>query len=149
MRVMFNKIDTNTDDLIDWDDFSEFMLLRAEGQKLMKESDETQLFETSISQGLNTPHMDAIMRIHYSTASKRFVTVSRDSTVCYWSESLRLQRVFKSVGIKSDFKKNEYKSIKNLLKQKWAQDFLMMENLYSMAIATDDHEISIYGMFYH
>jgi hypothetical protein len=30
-------------------------------------------------------------------------------------------------------------------RQKWALDFVLMENLYSLAIATDDHEIAVYG----
>ena len=29
--------------------------------------------------------------------------------------------------------------------QRWSLDFVVMENLYSLAISTDDHEISIYG----
>jgi hypothetical protein len=77
------------------------MLLRAEGQKIMKETDETQLFVTDLASGsriINTPHMDAILRIQYSQNSRKFISVSRDSTVCYWSENLRLQRQFKSVG---------------------------------------------------
>jgi WD40 repeat protein len=31
------------------------------------------------------------------------------------------------------------------LRQRWALDFVLMENLYSIAISTDDHEISFYG----
>ena len=101
MLILFNKIDANTDNLIDWDDFSEFMLLRAEGQKIMKEEAETQLFSEdagSRSEPIQTPHRDMICKLHYSPQSKRFLTVSKDGTVCYWSEHLRLLRSFKNVG---------------------------------------------------
>lgn len=98
MRALFNKIDVDTDDRINWDDFSEFMLLRAEGQKQMKEESETQLFVVDGQAPHPTPHRDFICKIHYSPSARRFVTVSRDSTIAYWSETLRLQRSFKNVG---------------------------------------------------
>ena len=40
---------------------------------------------------------------------------------------------------------SEQQTIKSLMKQRWVHDFALMETIYSLAIATDDHEISIYG----
>jgi hypothetical protein len=168
MRALFNKIDADTDDKIDWDDFSEFMLLRAEGQKQMREESETQLFVVDGQDPHPTPHRDFICKILYSPSARRFVTVSRDSTIAYWSDTLRLQRSFKNVGYvifqitvdspllitqrhrgryKMDPKKTppEQQTVKSLMRQRWVQDFALMEPIYSIAIATDDHEISIYG----
>ena len=104
MRYLFNKIDVDTDGYIDWDDFSDYMLLRAQGKKLMKEESENQLFTTEygtvfgLAQPLSTPHRDNILKIHFSLAWKRFLTVSKDGTVCQWSENLKLLRSFKNVG---------------------------------------------------
>jgi Ca2+-binding EF-hand superfamily protein len=44
MESLFMKIDTDLNGIISWDDFSNYMLLRAEGEKNMKEDAESQLF---------------------------------------------------------------------------------------------------------
>lgn len=83
------------------------MLLRAQEQKLMQDEANNQLFDldygsaSRFADPLSTPHRDNILKINYSPANKRFLTVSKDGTVCSWSENLRLLKSFKNVGYSS------------------------------------------------
>ena len=101
---LFNKIDVDTDGLIDWDDFTDYILLRGKEQKIMQDEANNQLFDIDhggafrFSDPVSTPHRDNILKINYSPASKRFLTVSKDGTVCFWSEKFRLLKLFKNVG---------------------------------------------------
>ncbi|KAJ3044600.1 hypothetical protein HDV00_001526 [Rhizophlyctis rosea] len=111
MDVLFMKIDANTDDAIDWDEFSTFMLLRAEGQTAMREAAETRLFNADAMGRIITPHKEPINKILYLSVNKRFMTCSRDGTVCYWSEKLKLQRCYDKIGskrIQAPLKKNGF-----------------------------------------
>lgn len=102
LNHLFMKIDANTDNYIDWDDFSTFMLMRAEGQKKMKEEAENQLFEIEPSIlhriPLPTPHKDLIGIIIFLPHVRKYLTCSRDGTITYWSDRLKVQRTFKQVG---------------------------------------------------
>jgi Ca2+-binding EF-hand superfamily protein len=69
MESLFMKIDTDLNGIISWDDFSNYMLLRAEGEKTMREEEETQLFrldQTKLHRlPLITLHKDHIGKIVY------------------------------------------------------------------------------------
>jgi hypothetical protein len=101
LQTLFNKIDVDSRNRITWDEFSEFMLTRSEGQKNMREEDETQLFvsdQGGHSGPIQTPHRDMIIQIRYNPTTKRFISVSRDGTVCYWNDHFRMQRCYKNIG---------------------------------------------------
>ncbi|KAL3896268.1 MAG: hypothetical protein SGCHY_004183 [Lobulomycetales sp.] len=99
MKSLFLKIDTDLDGIISWDDFSNFMLLRAEGEKSMKEEAESHLFNMDTSElhryPLQTPHRDAIGKIIYVPSLKRYITIGKDGIICYYSEHLKLVRKFR------------------------------------------------------
>ena len=91
----------DTDNYINWDDFSSFMLLRAEGQKHMLEETELNLFETLESQPIsrnNSTHKEMIIKVQHIPSLKRIMTCCREGTICYWNEDLKLQRKFLNAG---------------------------------------------------
>ena len=102
MRLLFLQIDANTDNHVDWDEFSTFMLVRAEKQTKMIEESTTQLFDVPSPLNpipkIQTPHREAIIAIIFIPTLKKYVTCSREGTVCYWSDRLKLQRSFQYVG---------------------------------------------------
>jgi hypothetical protein len=101
LEQLFMKIDVNTDNLIDWDDFSSYMLLRAEGKKAMKEALETMLFDCSSSRSgypMPTYHKEMIVRVQYLQNTRRYMTCCKEGTICYWSEAFKIQRYFKNAG---------------------------------------------------
>jgi hypothetical protein len=101
MRVLFMKIDANTDNAVDWDEFSTFMLLRAEGENEMAEEEDKILFDqdavNNVRSHVVTPHRDLIKKIIYIPQMNKYLTCSRDGTVCFWSESLKLQRCLRNL----------------------------------------------------
>ncbi|KAJ1533653.1 EF-hand calcium binding domain 8, partial [Nowakowskiella sp. JEL0078] len=155
MMILFMKIDANTDNSIDWDEFSTFMLLRAEGQNSMREDEETALFNTDpLSRrkfNFPTPHKDMIEKILWLPNLKRYITCSREGTVCYWSDKLKVQRTFRNVGAEINanllLKKGKIKDIPQSTRAsqfRWVHDMVYLENVSKIATASDDHQITIY-----
>ncbi|KAI9207639.1 WD40-repeat-containing domain protein [Polychytrium aggregatum] len=156
MSHLFMKIDANIDDSVDWDEFSTFMLLQAEGHNKMKEEAETQLFDTEVRRSaLLTPHKDAIVRILFLKKSSRYVTCSREGTICHWGDRLKLQRSFSNVGfvpiegleessMKSAQKAKKGNKIPRNTEVRWTHDCTYMDNLNKIALASDDHHVTIY-----
>ncbi|KAJ3092125.1 hypothetical protein HK100_007012, partial [Physocladia obscura] len=111
MGLLFMQIDANTDDAVDWDEFSTFMLLRDDRKSRMLEEASTTLFDTPANSNGNNnnnnagppkiiaaPHHDAIVAVLHLTSARRFVTASREGTVCFWSDKFRLQKTYFNVG---------------------------------------------------
>ncbi|KAI8898271.1 WD40-repeat-containing domain protein [Globomyces pollinis-pini] len=155
MVTMFMKIDSNTDNLIDWDDFSTYMLLRAEGQKQMIEAQEIQLFEVDENNSkrhtTNTQHREMIVRVQYIESMKRYMTVCREGTICYWNERLKLQRSFKNAAQLYIEKKKGFgfDTVKDPTTfegtpYRWINDAIYMESIQKIAVASDDHHITFY-----
>ncbi|KAJ3045801.1 WD40 repeat domain 95, partial [Rhizophlyctis rosea] len=151
MDVLFMKIDANTDDAIDWDEFSTFMLLRAEGQTAMREAAETRLFNADTMTKIVTPHRETINKILYLSGHKRFMTCSRDGTVCYWSDKMKLQRSYKNIGARRPQSPNKKKGFSpappkvfGQPHQRWVHDCIYMEDTSKVVMSSDDHEVTIY-----
>ncbi|KAJ3279292.1 hypothetical protein HK104_001582, partial [Borealophlyctis nickersoniae] len=153
MDLLFMKIDANTDDAIDWDEFSTFMLLRAQGQTAMQEAAETRLFDVDGRSRIGTPHKELVNRILVIPGVRRLVTCSREGTVCYWSDGLKLQRCFKNVAAKrpqsapSSRKKGFAPVAPRLaggIHDRWIHDCIYIESMNKIAIASDDHEVTLY-----
>ncbi|KAJ3174490.1 hypothetical protein HDU87_007183 [Geranomyces variabilis] len=65
MGLLFCQVDANMDEAVDWDEFSTFMLLRAEGQSIMREQAEMQLFDEVSARTPVSPHRDTVVRISW------------------------------------------------------------------------------------
>ncbi|KAI8923511.1 WD40-repeat-containing domain protein [Entophlyctis helioformis] len=150
MSILFMKIDANTDNAIDWDDFSTYMLLRAEGQKLMREEAETKLFDAeSTRHPIATAHKDVIVRIQFIDSLKRYMSCSREGTLCYWNDRLKLQRAYRNAGQprNEQIDGNSKKTVKTgpgSQHHRWIHDAVFMDNVNKVALASDDHQITIY-----
>ena len=101
MGLLFMQIDANTDNEVDWDEFSTFILLREERQSKMRDDATIQLFDVPTNMmsfpKFQTRHRDAIVSIIFMQNPSRFITCSREGTVCYWTEKLKLQRLFNGI----------------------------------------------------
>ncbi|KAI8610964.1 hypothetical protein BC830DRAFT_1143331 [Chytriomyces sp. MP71] len=157
MALLFMKIDANTDNAIDWEEFSTFMLLRAERQSQMQEEAITQLFE--VPNPMNptprhiSPHRESIVNVLYLEHNRKYVTCSREGTVCFWSDKFRLQKCYLNVGLKTltldgrEVMKLLGTNKNNPLLDRetpWIHDILHMKPLNKYAIASDNHEITFY-----
>jgi hypothetical protein len=65
LTLLFMKIDANCDDLINWDEFSSYILMRSEGQKSMKEQGDSALVEeeSNLKRHVPTNHKEMIVRV--------------------------------------------------------------------------------------
>lgn len=63
--LMFMKIDVNCDDLINWDEFSSYILMRSEGQKSMRDQGDGALVEeeSNLKRHVSTHHKEMIVRV--------------------------------------------------------------------------------------
>ncbi|KAJ3068918.1 hypothetical protein HDU98_007997, partial [Podochytrium sp. JEL0797] len=158
MDLLFMKIDSNTDNTVNWEEFSTFMLLRAEKQTQMLEEQSTSLFDTPNPMNaypkIVTPHHEVIVSVLWLEQNQKYVTVSREGTVCVWSgDKMRLQRCFLNVGFKTlqldgrEVMKHTGNG-KNLIDHEnaWVHEMLHMKPLAKFAIASDDHEITLYNV---
>ncbi|TPX70972.1 hypothetical protein CcCBS67573_g06381 [Chytriomyces confervae] len=158
MALLFMKIDANTDNAIDWEEFSAFMLLRAERQSQMLEEANTQLFEVpnpmNPTPKHSSPHRESIVNVVYLDHNKKYVTCSREGTICYWSDKFRLQKCFLNVGLKTlSLDGREVMKLLGTNKNNplldretpWINDMIYMKPLNKFAIASDDHEITLYN----
>ncbi|KAJ3094945.1 hypothetical protein HDU97_007427 [Phlyctochytrium planicorne] len=162
MAQLFMKIDANTDNTVDWDEFSTFMLLRAERQSMMLEEANTTLFDLPPPMipvpHHQTPHRESIISVIYLQNQKKYVTCSREGTVCYWSEKIKLQRCFPfvaSYGQNTRLNTLDSLKVKNtsgpmdvkdlhIQNGRWVHDFVYLSNCNKFAVSTDDHEITYY-----
>ncbi|KAJ3343207.1 hypothetical protein HDU83_005796 [Entophlyctis luteolus] len=171
LGLMFMKIDANTDNSVDWDEFSTFILLREERQSKMREEASVQLFEVpnlmNPKPKIITPHHESVVAIAHLETSKKFVTASREGTVCFWSDKFRLQKTFLNVGyvgtlilirahdtlrtLQLDGRqvmKHVGTNKNNALMDRdtpWIHDLVHVAPLNKFAVASDNHEITFYS----
>ncbi|KAJ3336526.1 WD40 repeat domain 95 [Kappamyces sp. JEL0680] len=97
MTMLFMKIDANSggrtssltaDGTMDWDEFSTYMMtVTGEREEALAQIDEKRRKLCA------TPHRDMVIYIDFVTKERKYVTVSRDGTICVWSPSLKLHRM--------------------------------------------------------
>ncbi|KAI8912193.1 WD40-repeat-containing domain protein [Powellomyces hirtus] len=139
MSLLFCQVDANMDEAVDWDEFSTFMLLRAEGQSIMREQAETQLFDEAGAKNPVSPHKDHVVRISWLEKVGKYLTCGRDGTVCIWSDRWKMQRCFMNVGqhhaVPGENAKNH---------TPWIHDCAFLPNVNKIAMSSDDHAITFY-----
>ncbi|KAJ3182578.1 WD40 repeat domain 95 [Gaertneriomyces sp. JEL0708] len=143
MTALFMKVDANMDEAIDWDEFSTFMLLRAQGQTTMMEQAEMRLLEPDprISRGKGR---EEVVRIWWVDKWARIVSCARDGGVGFWTEGGKLSRwgwCGKDCDKDAVLTPHTNPSSKT---QRWVHDFVPLPMLNKLALATDDHMITFY-----
>ncbi|KAJ3160300.1 hypothetical protein HDU88_007978 [Geranomyces variabilis] len=139
MGLLFCQVDANMDEAVDWDEFSTFMLLRAEGQSIMREQAEMQLFDEVSARTPVSPHRDTVVRISWLEKMGKYLTCGRDGTVCVWSDRWKVQRCCMNVGQHHALPGENTKS-----HTPWIHDCAFLPNLNKIALSSDDHAITFY-----
>ncbi|KAL7752677.1 hypothetical protein RI367_001679 [Sorochytrium milnesiophthora] len=153
ITMMFMRIGVRGE-RITWDAFSNFMLLRAQGQtkgaRELMDDNEQDLFRVSshllLGRPMATPHKDVIVRIVHLPHADKVVTCSREGTICYWSDKIKLQRTYSNITdtasdndmtVKSDHSSRAVKS-------SWISDIRYMPDMKKWAVVTDRNEVTIH-----
>ncbi|KAI9325972.1 WD40-repeat-containing domain protein [Zopfochytrium polystomum] len=127
MTMLFMKIDANSDGTVDWDEFSTYMMM---GQ--MENHETMNVIDEKIRKLISGPHKDMIKRIDFIAKERKYITVSREGTVCIWSLNLKLQRVINT----KEFSQS----------MSWVADSVFMHDHGKLVIITDDRELCIFDV---
>ncbi|KAI8812174.1 WD40-repeat-containing domain protein [Cladochytrium replicatum] len=127
MTMLFMKIDANSDGTVDWDEFSTYMISGA-----MEDNHQSAVFDERIKKVINCPHKDMIKRIDFIAKERKYISVSREGTVCLWAPNFKLQRVINTQDIAP--------------KEAWVTDALFMHDQGRLVTITDDRQLCIYDI---
>ncbi|KAJ1504403.1 WD repeat-containing protein 49, partial [Coelomomyces lativittatus] len=148
-------------EFVTWDAFCNFMLLRVQDSSHGKETNEllSPLFFPSKSLGLGrpliTPHKEMIIGFYHLESQQRYITISRDATLCHWTETFKLQKCFPNF-IQTTSSRNfvdspspkllPHRALNNIEQsnQVWVISFVFMLELKKWIFSTDTHELLFY-----
>lgn len=96
LKLMFMKIDVNTDGCVCWEEFSSFLLLQAEGEKLMTA---VKVGEFSSEDRIpKSPHKEMIITVQYIKSLSKYMTCCRAGTIVFWTETFKILKIFSNGG---------------------------------------------------
>ncbi|CAF0769160.1 unnamed protein product [Adineta steineri] len=129
---LFESVDVTKEGYISWDKLAEYTMLK------LADNDDRQK-ATSIpnwkgGKSLINAHRDSIKRILHMDSFGRYVSMSKEGTVCIYNDELQLYKTFKTTT----------ESCK--LRDLWVTDFVFMPNNNKIAISYTSKEIIIYDM---
>lgn len=139
MTTLFMKIDTDTNETLDWDEFSAFILKRSEGKQIMEEEAQKRIFNHDPlhpDRPIPTPHIDIIKRIVHFQDNGRFMTVGRDGMECLWTADLQMIQKFAGEG-KAHHKRGTQHA--------WVHDVASVPHLNMVVAVADDRTITLFG----
>ncbi|KAJ3092952.1 WD40 repeat domain 95 [Quaeritorhiza haematococci] len=127
MTMLFMKIDANSDGTVDWDEFSTYMMTGTMETDIMRT-----IFDERVRKLLGSPHKDMIKRIDFVAKERKYISVSRDGTVCLWTPNLKLQRSINTRDLNP--------------KVSWVADAMFMQDYNKLVIISDDRQLSMYDV---
>ncbi|KAI8929846.1 WD40-repeat-containing domain protein [Entophlyctis helioformis] len=128
MTQLFMKIDANSDGTVDWDEFSTYMMTVS-----IESDDLSEILDERRRKLVTVPHKDMIIRIDFVQKERKYLSVSREGTVCLWSKSLKLSRMINTKELNP--------------RTSWVHDARFMHEHNKLMIITDDRQLCIYDLF--
>eukprot|EP00698_Gefionella_okellyi_P017804 TRINITY_DN5262_c0_g1_i3.p1 TRINITY_DN5262_c0_g1~~TRINITY_DN5262_c0_g1_i3.p1 ORF type:complete len:1015 (-),score=201.91 TRINITY_DN5262_c0_g1_i3:408-3230(-) len=158
LRKLFMKIDANSNSLVDWDEFSTYMMFEHQGSSMAKTEDAR--FSIGQQPVLDTPaeHAGRSMIEHIVCLPKdRYVTASRDGVLRLW-DAVTLEPLLKRDNNKCpnkldadkpEPKEFEDKSTYDLLSARpthnpWVTDMDYLPGCNKVIVTSDDRHIRLY-----
>lgn len=93
---LFIQMDTNMDDRITFQEFSNYVLYRAQAKDTSEDDEsEVEVFSPPLKP-IPTPHLQGIRKIVFVPKIARSFTCSHDGHLCYWNEKFIYQKSFKN-----------------------------------------------------
>ena len=98
--VMFRRMDANMDNVIGWDEFSDYMLLEGlSNNSQFAELDMYQCLSSVVSRPDNCRHSGAVTSMAYSSHAKRYFTAAPDATIRVWNDRMQHQKTVQLADI--------------------------------------------------
>ncbi|CAF1205487.1 unnamed protein product [Adineta ricciae] len=129
---LFEAVDVTKEGRISWDNLAEYIVLK------LTDSDDRQKATTIPSwkggkSAINS-HRDSIKRIQHMDSLGRYISLSREGTICIYDDDMQL---FKSISASTENCKS---------RDLWITDFALMPNNSKIALAYTSKEIIIFDM---
>ncbi|XP_063154446.1 EF-hand calcium-binding domain-containing protein 8 [Candoia aspera] len=152
--VIFMKVDANCDGSVDWEEYLNYMLREYRGKDDMLKSKMIPEFQTTMK-AVPVSHSEDIVRIQFfpsqsrgimdhrekswkvgsRSPSGRFLTVSRDGILHYWSDAFKMLR---TVHLDQTKRRHSLKL--------WVIDMLCLPNINLLAVSTTDQDIEFFDI---
>ncbi|XP_044311049.1 EF-hand calcium-binding domain-containing protein 8 [Varanus komodoensis] len=149
--VIFMKVDTNCDGSVDWEEYLNYMLSEYRGKDNMLKSKMLPEFQPTMT-SVSVAHAEEIVQIQFfpsqsrgimeklrkgavRSPSGRFLTVSRDGILHYWSDTFKMLR---TVYLDQTKRRHSLKL--------WVINMLCLPNINLLAIATTDQDIEFFDI---
>ncbi|XP_066480842.1 EF-hand calcium-binding domain-containing protein 8 [Tiliqua scincoides] len=147
--VIFMKVDTNCDGSVDWEEYLNYMLREYRGKDDMLKNEMIPEFQITMKP-VPVAHAEEIVKIQFfpnqsrvferdrprrGGPSGRFLTVSRDGILHYWSDSFKMLR---TVYLDQTKRRQSLKL--------WVIDMLCLPNINLLAIASTDQDIEFFDI---
>lgn len=170
---LFMKIDANSDGTVDWNEFTEYMLLENEGKELVEENSANGFqFNQDDEQVQHLPqHRRRVIRLRNFERSGLFATCSKDSSLTLWgadcdgkprfvkrikcpsAAELHQEEATPSDHTRRNARRKGDRRSEGLLRQKgsaddmpWVNDCVIMEHSKQLAIAASTRTIAFYDL---
>ncbi|XP_063000291.1 EF-hand calcium-binding domain-containing protein 8 [Elgaria multicarinata webbii] len=152
--VIFMKVDTNCDGSVDWEEYLNYMLREYRGKDDMLKNKMLPEFQTPMT-SISVAHTEEIVQIQFfpnqsrgiverkekprkgvvRSTPGRFLTVSRDGILHYWSDTFKMLR---TVYLDQTKRRHSLKL--------WVTDMLCLPNINLLAVATTDQDIEFFDI---
>ncbi|XP_067323171.1 EF-hand calcium-binding domain-containing protein 8 [Anolis sagrei] len=149
--VIFMKVDINCDGAVDWEEYLNYMLREYRGKDDMMKNKMIPEFQTNMKR-VPVAHSEEIVKIQFfpnqtrgrkdrprkagaRSTPGRFLTVSRDGILHYWSDSFKMLR---TVYLDQTKRRHTLKL--------WVIDMLCLANINLLAISTTDQDIEFFDI---
>ncbi|XP_065898350.1 cilia- and flagella-associated protein 337-like isoform X2 [Dysidea avara] len=137
LSLLFVKIDTTCDGLIDWNQFCSYLLMQFQDKDRLVYGRPVP-FQSQVKLRHNMYNKETICRIMYATNPPRYITVSKDGAVCVWSSSMQLQRGCNITVQQTTSPQHSRASGSGAL---WVTDCILMNNCNKLVVATTSNEL--------
>lgn len=87
VSFLFRKMDTNQDETVDWDEFCTYMMVGLQEKDDLDNERENPVMVCPVL--FETSHRTAIVKVMSIPSPPRFVTVSEDGLVIFWSNKIK------------------------------------------------------------
>eukprot|EP00039_Didymoeca_costata_P005108 m.78601 g.78601 ORF g.78601 m.78601 type:complete len:1109 (+) comp12678_c0_seq2:542-3868(+) len=131
VTFLFKKMDTNQDQVVDWDEFCTYMMVGLQEKVDLDSERENPVLVCPVL--FETQHRSAIVRVLSAPAPSRFLTIGEDGHMLVWSMKLKL-----NASIKLD--EVAFSSSKSLR----VTDADILSNAFRVVLATTNRDIRLY-----
>jgi WD40 repeat protein len=98
LTLLFRRMDANMDNQVEWDEFSDFMLLEGMANDKREAANVTYICQQRIARPIQRQHTGLIRKIVHDREHGRYYSSATDSTIRVWNKDLVHHRTVHSTG---------------------------------------------------